>query len=156
MKSTIPNEIRFYRAVGEYGFLSNLYRSPIIFEGREFRCAEEAYQFGKPKDPTVAEWIVMAPKPHLTAAAAHALLSFDIIEGWGDKKTVRMAKVLNQKFTNQILADKLVATYPAMLIEDSKTDPYWGIGKKGVGENMLGILLMATRNEICRKRGIID
>ncbi|KKK98019.1 hypothetical protein LCGC14_2646970, partial [marine sediment metagenome] len=30
----------------------------------------------------------------------------------------------------------------------SKTDPFWGIGKKGNGKNMLGKLLMKVRKEI--------
>lgn len=69
-------EIKFYRATGEWGFLSNLYKRAIVPEEDTFRGAEDAYQFGKPKDRAIADWIVSAPKPHLCAAASHALLSF--------------------------------------------------------------------------------
>ena len=68
------NIIKFYRATKYgYGFLSNLYKKPIIFEGREFHSAEYAYQFAKFKDETVREWAVKAPKPHLLAILAHGL-----------------------------------------------------------------------------------
>lgn len=78
----MSDEIRFYRATGPYGWLSNLYPTPFAFGDRVWLTAEHAYQFGKPRDPAVAEWIVSAPKPHLVAVAAHALLRFDVREGW--------------------------------------------------------------------------
>lgn len=152
----ITDKIRFYRASGEFGFLSNLYKSPIEFEGRTFRCAEEAYQYGKPNDPAVAEWIVSAPKPHLCAAAAHSLFVFDITPGWSDKKVPRMARVIDKKFTDPELGHKLLQTWPALLTEESNSDAFWGIGKKGNGRNMLGILLVATRERLHRQQETID
>jgi ribA/ribD-fused uncharacterized protein len=145
----IENEICFYRACGPYGYLSNLYPAPVIFEGRSFRCSEEAYQFGKPNKKEVAEWLVSAPKPHLCAMAAHGLLVFDIVEDWNIKKVDRMKRVLLAKFDqNPTLAGYLLSTGSKILIEESKTDAFWGIGKKGNGQNMLGKLLMEIREEI--------
>jgi hypothetical protein len=142
----MAREIRFYRSTGEYGFLSNLFKRQIVFEGREFSCSEEAYQYGKPKDKAVAEWLVKAPKPHLCAAAAHSLFVFDIKEDWNDVKVDRMRQVLRAKFSqHKDLADKLRATGDAILIEESNIDAFWGIGKKGNGKNMLGVLLMELR-----------
>lgn len=43
------------------------------------------------------------------------------------------------------LKGKLMATGEAEIIEDSKTDAFWGIGKKGTGKNMLGKMLMELR-----------
>lgn len=145
------DDIRFYRATGEYGFLSNLYRHSFEFEGRIWRSAEDAYQFGKPRDPIVAEWLITAPKPHLCAAAAHALFAFDISPNWQTRKVTRMAQVIDAKFTSEVLAEKLLKTDQRMLIEESKTDAFWGTGKKGNGRNMLGILLMATRERLHRE-----
>jgi hypothetical protein len=145
----IENEIRFYKASGPYGYLSNLYKAPIYFEGFIFPHSEAAYQFGKPRDRTVADWIVAAPKPHLCAMAAHGLLVYDIVEDWNIKKVDRMRRVLLEKFTqHQILAGYLLSTGSKILIEESKTDAFWGIGKKGNGQNMLGKLLMETREQI--------
>ena len=142
-------EIRFYRASGEYGFLSNLFKRPVVFEGREFPCSESAYQFGKPRDEKVAEWLVSAPKPHLCAAAAHSLFVFDVKEDWNKNKVERMRGVLRAKFSqHRDLAEKLLATGDADLIEESNMDAFWGIGKKGNGRNMLGMLLMEIREEL--------
>ncbi len=65
-------EIRFYRATGEFGFLSNLYKSEIEIDNKMFRSAEDAYQYFKPIKLEVAEWLISAPKPHLCAMAAHS------------------------------------------------------------------------------------
>lgn len=142
-------EIRFYRASGEYGFLSNLFPRPIVFEGIKFSSSEAAYQYGKAKDKKVAEWIVSAPKQHLIAMAGHGLLSWDIVPEWSQKKNKRMWLVLKEKFAqHEDLKEKLLSTGRKKLIEDSPTDSYWGCGKNGKGKNMLGELLMLLREEI--------
>ena len=142
-------EIRFYRSSGEYGFLSNLFKAPVEFEGRKFRSSEEAYQFGKPKDLAVAEWLVSAPRQHLCAEAVHSLLAFDIHEDWNSIKVDRMRHVLGAKFAqNPDLKERLLKTGDATLIEVSKTDAFWGVGKKGNGKNMLGALLMELRAKL--------
>jgi len=150
-------EIRFYRAVGEYGYLSNLYKATIRYGGRKFPHSEAAYQFGKPKDSAVAEWIVSAPKPHLCAAAAHALLAFDISPTWNEVKVKRMKSVLKEKFSQHpVLKEKLLKTGDAILIEESNTDAFWGTGKKGTGKNMLGVLLMEVRGELRQRENSLD
>lgn len=141
-------EIRFYRTTSAHGYLSNLFTSPVVFEGREFSCAEKAYQYGKPSDPLVADWLVQAPTPSLCAIAAHALLPWHVRPDWNAIKVDRMRGVLEAKFTqNHELWRKLVATGNALLVEDSKTDAFWGVGKKGTGRNMLGCLLMKLRDQ---------
>lgn len=141
------SEIRFYRATGEYGYLSNLFKRELTFEGQFFLTRESAYQYGKPKDPEVADWIVSAPKPHLVAAAAHALFSFDINPDWQTTKVDRMRAVILAFFRqHDDLREKLLATGDAALIEESKSDAFWGLGKKGKGKNMLGVLLMEVRS----------
>jgi ribA/ribD-fused uncharacterized protein len=162
------SEIRFYRAAGEYGFLSNLYLmgagfwlpdelgpdGEIFRVSKYFRDSESAYQYGKPAKQDVADWIVSAPKPHLCAIAAHGLFSWDIRPDWATAKVPRMRMVLKHKFdrcAQWTLAEKLLNTGDAELIEESKTDAFWGIGKKGTGKNMLGVLLMERRAELVKE-----
>lgn len=157
-------EIRFYRASGPYGFLSNLYPLEVsiwlpeeVIETGEvfrraagFRTSEAAYQYGKPLKQTVADWIIAAPAPHLCAAAAHALFVFDVRPGWSAVKLGRMRDVLRRKFDvheRYRLWQSLQDTGDALLIEESKSDAFWGAGKKGTGKNMLGVLLMELRAE---------
>lgn len=141
--------IKFYRAnQKEHGFLSNLYKKPFIFEEREFPTAEHAYQHGKFKEEKTREWAMNAPKPHLLAILAHGLFSWDITPNWSKNKVDRMLKVLRVKFSDPDLKYKLLDTSSAILIEDSKTDAFWGCGKSGKGKNTLGKLLMQVRKEL--------
>lgn len=141
--------IAFYRARGKYGCFSNLYIRAIDFEGRRFRSAEDAYQFGKPEDLAVSEWFLLAPRPHHVAIAAHELLGWDVKPGWNHMKVARMRSVLYAKFSQHAdLHDILLSTGNATLIEASKTDAFWGVGKKGNGKNMLGALLMEIRTAL--------
>ena len=143
------NIIKFYRATKYgYGFLSCLYKKVMFFEEREFPSAEYAYQFGKFKDETVREWAMKAPKPHLLAILAHGLFSWDIVKDWSKIKVNRMHNVLRAKFSDRELMYKLLDTGDSILIENSKSDAFWGIGKNQKGKNMLGVLLMRVREEI--------
>lgn len=85
----MSRDIHFYRATGPYGFLSNLYPCPVAFEGRCFRSAEDAYQYGKPRDPAIAAWLLTAPTPSLCAQAAHALFRWQVRADWNEIKVER-------------------------------------------------------------------
>ena len=141
--------IRFYRATGEYGWLSNLWPAPIALEYpgglRYFPTVEHAYQFEKFVDRDQAI-IAMALHPSYLAVLAHGLLPWQVVPDWKERKVPRMAECLRAKFgQHPALAHKLLATDPARLIEQSKTDAFWGEGRTGTGRNMLGELLMETR-----------
>ena len=149
MKNLEGNKIiRFYRARGEYDFLSCLYQKVLIFEDIEFEAAEYAYQYGKMRDKKTREWAMKAPKPHLLSILCHNLFAWDIVPGWSKMKVNRMYRVLKVKFSDIELKEKLLATGNAILIEDSKSDSFWGCGKNGKGKNMLGKLLMKVREEL--------
>ena len=139
--------IKFYRSSGKFGFLSNLYKKEIEFEGIIFATPEHAYQYGKFKDEETRDWAMKAPKPFLIAILGHGLL-WDITDKWSEIKIKRMHEILRVKFQDSELKQKLLETKDAILVEDSKTDAFWGIGKKETGKNMLGKLLMKVRKEI--------
>ena len=146
-------EIRFYRASEKpYGALSNLYRRELVFEGEVFPTSEHAYQAGKARKPEVRQWLMAAPTPALLAMAAHGLYYWDIAPGWSTSKFDRMGAVLRAKFgQHPDLAELLISTGDARLVEsasvDNKVNRLWG-EVKGVGQNMLGIILMEVREEL--------
>lgn len=151
------NVITFYRATGEFGFLSNLYPVSVNFEGRFFPTAEHAYQFGKFRDLEVAEWVMKAPHPHLVAIVGHGLFAWDITDNWAQKKVERMKKIVLAKFVQHIdLKNKLIETDNAKLIENSTMDNFWGCGPKGKGKNMLGRILMEIREKFQNEKMIED
>ena len=143
------NVIYFYRATGDFGFLSMLFPAPVEFEGRVLPTGEHAYQYGKFVDKAVAEWAMTAPKPHLIAVLAHNIFAWDIVPGWAAMKVDRMKAVVTAKFQQHgDLLHKLLDTHEALLVENSKMDSFWGLGKKGNGKNMLGRILMDVRKEL--------
>lgn len=147
-------EVAFYRASEKpYGAFSNLYRSPIVFEGREFPTAEHAYQYAKPRKQAVRDWLMAAPSPALLAMAAHGLYSWDIAPGWSRDKVPRMAAVLRAKFEqHDDLRALLLSTGDAVIVEipttDSPSARFWGRVNGQFGRNTLGQLLMALRADL--------
>lgn len=152
-KGAIAMEIHFYRSNEKpYGVFSNLHRTPVVFEGREFPTAEHAYQAGKASKEAVREWILSAPTPSLVAMAAHGLYTWDIVPSWSKIKFDRMRDVLRAKFAqHEDLRALLLATGQARLVEAGTTNNavnrLWG-EVNGKGQNMLGILLMEVRDEL--------
>lgn len=151
------NEIRFYRASERpYGCFSNLYRVPVEFEGQVYDTAEHAYQAGKPRKPEVRQWLLAAPSPSLLAAAAHALLSWDIAPGWSRERRGRMRRVVEAKFRQHgDLADVLIGTGDARIVEtatvDNEVNRRWG-EVNGRGSNWLGLILMEVRQVLRAER----
>ena len=73
---------------------------------------------------------------------------------WESSRTYYMACALYLKFTtsNDLFRQKLLSTGDAVLIERAPNDNYWAISTKtSKGQNMLGALLMATREFIRSK-----
>ncbi len=147
------DEIHFYRSNEKpYGVFSNLHRTPVSFEGREFPTAEHAYQAGKASKEAVREWILSAPTPSLVAMAAHGLYTWDIVPSWSKTKFDRMRDVLRAKFSqHEELKALLLSTGNSRLVEAGTTDNLvnrtWG-EVNGKGKNMLGVLLMEVREEL--------
>lgn len=150
---TQVSEIRFYRASEKpYGAFSNLYRRPIEFEGEVFSTSEHAYQAGKARKSEVRKWLMEAPSPSLLAMAAHGLYYWDVAPGWSKFKFDRMRKVLAAKYSqHDDLQALLLSTGDATLIEsatvDNEVNRLWG-QVNGIGQNMLGKMLMELRTEL--------
>lgn len=146
-------EIKFYRSNEKpYGVFSNLYPSPIEFEGKSFPTAEHAYQAGKARRPEVRDWILSAPSPALAAMAAHGLYTWEVTPQWSQTKFDRMRKVLRAKFEQHPeLREILAKTGAARLVEagrvNNAVNKLWG-EVNGVGQNMLGVMLMELRAEL--------
>jgi len=138
-------DIFFWTRHGEYGFLSNFFRSPITVNGLVYPTAEHYYQSCKSKDESEQEMIrnLNTPK-EAKFAGYHVALRSD----WEDTKEQVMLDVLKAKFMQHPhLKQRLLATGHATLHEDSPWDKYWGFAK-GKGKDRLGKLLMQVRELI--------
>jgi ribA/ribD-fused uncharacterized protein len=145
-------EIKFYRSNEKpYGIFSNLYPSPVEFEGKLYPTAEHAYQAGKARKPEVRDWILSAPTPALAAMAAHGLYTWDVTPNWAEIKFDRMRRILRAKFEQHPeFRAILFGTGQARIVEagtvNNAVNQLWG-EVNGVGRNMLGVMLMELRAE---------
>ena len=144
----MTEELKFYRASHkDYGFLSNLYPVKIYYD-TIWDSVESAYQFHKFKDAKIGAWVIQAPRQSILAMTGHLFYKYKeyIRDDWDTFKVGLMADLLQAKFKqNKDLAELLLQTGDKILIEDSPSDYFWGCGKDGTGENMLGKLLMSVR-----------
>lgn len=141
--------IEFYSTHGQWGFLSNFYRSRIQLDGRNWQTTEHYFQAMKfENDPDLVEKVRRAPSP--TAAAAIGRdRTLPCRKDWEDVKETVMKNALMAKFTQHPeLCEKLLATGTATLIEHTSNDYYWADGGTGAGKNRLGHLLMDVRNTL--------
>ena len=129
----------------EYRFLSNFWMSPLTVLGIPYTNSEAAYQAGKTLDIDQRRKLFsnIGPKE-----AKHAGRRITLRSDWHTAKFEVMELCLRSKFTNPILAGKLINTGDRELIEfNTWGDQIWGKTKDG-GTNYLGKLLMIVRDDL--------
>lgn len=146
-----------------FRFLSHFHVSPILLDGERWRTVEHYYQAQKSTNPDYVAAIRAAVHPGLAKRlAAHPSAPRRISQGswfrrngeqpradWHDVKLDVMRRADRVKFEqNPDLAELLLATGDAELVEDAPGEPFWGIGPDGVGLNWAGRVLMEVRAQL--------
>lgn len=142
---------RFRDSDGNPSFLSNMYETPITYDGIEYGSVEAAFQAQKyalgtkdrrkKQQAFATKW---RDNPKGAKGAGARIRSFDE-EEWEGRKVDVMRDLLNIKFSNPVLREMLENTGSAELIEGNDWgDTFWGVCK-GKGANTLGRLLMEIR-----------
>lgn len=142
------SEIGIYGFADEFAFLSNFYPCEVLFDGVCYSTVEHAYQAAKTLDPEQRAMIQQLQWP---GQAKRAGRSVTMRPDWDSIKVDVMRELLIQKFApNSVLAQMLLATEDYH-IEETNTwgDTFWGVCH-GVGENVLGELLMEIRADLMR------
>lgn len=131
----------------DYDFLSNFFMRPIKFEELIFKSVEHGYQAAKAHDNLELEQQILDAK---TASETKKLgKKANLPHDWDSiGKLEVMTALVEMKFEQHTdLMDKLIATGDAELVEGNWWgDTYWGVCK-GVGQNMLGKILMNIRDK---------
>ena len=128
-------------------FLSNFYPVTVALDGVKFPSVENAYQASK---YISAVWHRFT---ECDAAGAkrlsRGLSKVYLYPNWQGFKVDVMRYLLLQKFAEgSELSRRLMHTSPRRLIEGNTwNDTFWGVCN-GAGENMLGELLMARREQL--------
>ena len=135
---------------GEHRFLSNFWLSPVFYGGHTFPSVENAYHAAKISPSDVNADALMEPFCRCTPGQAKREgRAIPLRENWDVVKLDVMDFLIRWKFSpGHELADKLLETGDAVLIEGNTWgDTYWGVCR-GKGQNHLGRILMRQRDEL--------
>ncbi|KAG0216489.1 hypothetical protein BGX28_000003 [Mortierella sp. GBA30] len=147
----MKDTINFYRQGDKYGEFSNFYFAPIVMDGKTWPTTEHYFQaqkFVHLEGQEYAEMIRMTDNPG-NAAKMGRNRSWPLRTDWEIVKDDIMRTCVLQKFVQHPeLTKVLLETGDRYLVEHTKNDRYWADGGDGKGKNMLGIILMETRDKI--------
>jgi ribA/ribD-fused uncharacterized protein len=131
-----------------YRWLSNFWPCSVELDGVTFPSVEHAYQAAKfpPGDP--ARLVIQKQS---SGTAKRLGMNAPLRATWDTEKLSVMENLLRQKFAPDTeLAQMLINTGEAKLQEgNSWNDTFWGVDiRTGLGQNMLGKLLMQIRGDL--------
>lgn len=142
------NPIQFYHQNRSYGFFSNFAPYPISIKGKNWPTTEHYFQAQKFAGTPHEEAIRQAKTPG-DAAQMGRDRQRPLRPDWEQIKDGIMGEALYAKFTQHPdLQQHLLDTGTAQIVEHTRNDFYWGDGGDGSGQNKLGQLLMAVRDQI--------
>lgn len=142
--------IKFYRVNEEYGCFSNFSKHGFELDGEYWLSSEHYFQAQKFIGTEYKEQIRLSETP-MEAAKIGRDRSKPLRSDWEEVKDDVMRKSVLEKFkSNKDIQTILLSTEEEVIVENTSSDYYWGDGKCGTGKNMLGKILMETR-EVLRK-----
>jgi N-glycosidase YbiA len=142
--------IYFYSAKdGDYGCFSNFSPHGFELDGQYWPTSEHYFQAQKFAGTQHAEEIRRAKSPAIAARIGRSHQR-PLRPDWEQVKDDVMRRAVRHKFeTHAALQAILLGTADEEIVENAPGDTYWGCGADGSGKNMLGKILMETR-EILR------
>jgi len=145
-------DILFYATGDDHGFLSNFHASPFDLRGKRWPTVEHCFQAAKFIGTPHEEAIRKLASP-MTAARTGRSRKLPLRKDWDSAKDSVMHAAVTAKFAqNPELAEKLLATGDAKLVEHTRNDDYWADGGDGSGKNKLGQILMTVRSQLRKKQ----
>jgi len=147
-------KIEFYSP--RFHVFDNFSSFQINWQDNVYPTNEHAYQSAKflhsaqtnPEAFAVAEEIRTAPSPYEALHLARQHSDAYDQEEWNALKVDRMRSICEQKlFQHAIVGYLLYKSDGSILVENSPTDTFWGIGRDGSGKNSLGLVWMNLREQ---------
>lgn len=148
--------VSFTKVALEYGWLGNMFRSPISEGGEIWLTSEALFQSKRFDDPMIKELIRNEKSPMRAKMKAKKNQDQMIIVPRSEEDVELMRKVVKMKFDqNPVLKSKLKELKGRVIVEDignRKGDRhlFWGaklVNDEWVGENWMGTILMDLRDE---------
>ncbi|RAX06966.1 NADAR family protein [Photorhabdus bodei] len=142
-------KIIFYKTGEPYGCFSNFSRYDFWENDTYWPTVEHYFQYNKLIDVNVRKSIREVDSP-MSAAKIGRDRNNKIVDNWDEIKDDVMRFAILEKFRqNSDIQKILLSTDNLHIIEHTKNDSYWADEGDSSGKNMLGIILMETR-EILR------
>jgi len=143
--------MRIDQFLGRYFFLSTSALSSAKFDGDLYPSVAQAFAAAKTLDLDVRARLRGVRDPAKTNKLDR---QGAVRPDWDAVKIGIMRQLLRDKFSEPKLAEALLDTGDAELVEGNLWgDAFWGLCQ-GRGENMLGLLLMQVRSEIRAARAV--
>jgi ribA/ribD-fused uncharacterized protein len=145
----MKDKIKFYSVTDKYGDFSNFAKYPIKIKGKVWKTSEHYFQAMK-FDSAKDQQEIQQAKTAIEAARKGRYRKRKLRNNWESMKDNVMREAVYAKFSQHSeLKQLLLSTGDAIIVEHTENDDYWGDGGDGHGKNMLGRILMETR-EICK------
>ncbi|WP_256597269.1 NADAR family protein [Grimontia hollisae] len=141
----------FYEPDEAYGFLSNFYPAMIDIDGERWLSTEHYYHAQKFTDKSLQQKIRAALTPREAFSLSREYQSFVRADWEAIRCDIMYFAVMEKFLQHDDLCQQLMATHPALLIENSPCDMFWGSGKNRHGQNKLGMILMSVRTKVAAK-----
>ncbi len=142
------NPILFYGTKDFYGCFSNFSPHWIKLDSQSWPTSEHYFQAQKFVGTPHEDAIRLASSPKQAAQMGRDRKR-PLRADWEDVKDDVMRRAVRAKFEqHEEIRQILLGTGDAEIIENAPGDYYWGIGTRGDGKNMLGIILMEVRAEL--------
>ena len=138
--------IYFYKTNEEYGCFSNFSKHGFELEAKYWITIEHYFQAQKFVGTESEEQVRLSSTP-MEAADMGRDRSKPLRKDWEEVKDDIMRRAVLEKFKANNDAKKILfSTGDEEIIEKTTKDYYWGCGEDGTGKNMLGKILMETRD----------
>lgn len=140
--------IYFYTVHDDYGCFSNFSRHGFELDGKYWKTSEHFFQAQKFAGTKYEDQVREARSPK-DAAALGRRRDFPLRDDWESVKDDVMRRAVLAKFQkHDDIRNILLNTGDEEIVENAPGDTYWGAGKFGTGKNMLGKILMETRDQL--------
>jgi N-glycosidase YbiA len=148
MIDNAASPIHFYNLREPYGEFSNFAPYPITLKGHTWPTSEHYFQAQKFAGTEHEAAIRIAKSPTIAARMGRSRKR-PLRPDWESVKEDVMREALWARFTQHSdLAELLLGTGDAQIVEHTTNDSYWGDGGDGSGRNRLGALLMEIRERL--------
>ena len=145
---TISDTLVFQDNADTYYEFSNMYPRTIKINGQYWPSAEHYYQAQQFQQAQDQQAIRRARTPEAARALGHASTA-ETVPDWEAIKVEAMRRAVYEKFKqNDDLQALLLATGEVDIQYQTSTDPFWGMTSAGLGDNILGTVLMDVRKKL--------